>query len=273
MKTDTELSIRPVVGNSRYLVDTTGRFYRTFKACKRPVVLDKPEPKATFLVGGRPHICLTSDGGRKRRHLAALMVLRSFSFNKPSPRSKIVYADGDDGNIALSNLSWSFSESTTIDGELWADVGWARGFQASTLGRVRQFTESGWMSIEATRPRGERYKTVSINGRHMRLHSLIAEVFHGPRPDGLEVAHENGNEDDNRPDNLSYKTVLENARDRVRHGTQHRGEKTPTAKLTADQVVAIRNDQRPYPKISAAFGVCVAQVCRIKAGSRWAHIK
>lgn len=51
------------------------------------------------------------------------------------------------------------------------------------------------------------------------VHSLVAEAFIGPRPDGHEVRHINGNPPDCRAANLEYGTRSDNAEDSKRHGT------------------------------------------------------
>lgn len=58
------------------------------------------------------------------------------------------------------------------------------------------------------------------------VHQLVAAAFHGPRPEGLECRHMNGNKKDNRALNLKYGTQSENVFDRVRHGTHHWAAKT-----------------------------------------------
>jgi hypothetical protein len=59
-----------------------------------------------------------------------------------------------------------------------------------------------------------------------RVHTLVAEAFIGPRPDGMVVRHLNGNHLDNRSANLRYGTVAENAQDMLRHGRQRNARKT-----------------------------------------------
>lgn len=54
-----------------------------------------------------------------------------------------------------------------------------------------------------------------------RVHSLVIEAFIGPRPDGLQVRHLDGDQKNNRAENLAYGTASENARDMVRHGTHN----------------------------------------------------
>jgi hypothetical protein len=54
---------------------------------------------------------------------------------------------------------------------------------------------------------------------HRMAHALVCEAFHGPRPDGQEVRHLDGSRDNNAPSNLAWGTKSENAKDRIRHGT------------------------------------------------------
>lgn len=59
-----------------------------------------------------------------------------------------------------------------------------------------------------------------------RIHTLVAEAFIGPRPDGLVVRHLDGNHLNNHPSNLRYGTPSDNVRDSVFHGTQRNIRKT-----------------------------------------------
>ncbi len=70
------------------------------------------------------------------------------------------------------------------------------------------------------------YAIVNIHGRMRTVHSLVALAFHGPRPEGLEVRHLNGDPTDNRPENLRYGTHAENMQDKVAHGRHHNANKT-----------------------------------------------
>lgn len=61
------------------------------------------------------------------------------------------------------------------------------------------------------------YRSVSLyrNGRKStrRVHVLMAEVFLGPRPAGLEVCHGPAGVDDNTPGNLRWDTSKSNSGD------------------------------------------------------------
>jgi hypothetical protein len=50
------------------------------------------------------------------------------------------------------------------------------------------------------------------------VHTLVAEAFHGPRPEGLVCRHLDGDRLNNASSNLTWGTYSENAQDRVRHG-------------------------------------------------------
>ncbi len=62
--------------------------------------------------------------------------------------------------------------------------------------------------------------------RNRRVHVLVAEAFHGPRPSGFVVRHLDGDSLNNRQDNLAWGTVLENAADMRAHGTHRNARKT-----------------------------------------------
>lgn len=67
------------------------------------------------------------------------------------------------------------------------------------------------------------------------IHTLVALTFIGERPDGLDVCHNNGNNQDNRAINLRYDTKGQNQIDIYRQGGKH-----GLGKLNLDQVLEIR---------------------------------
>jgi hypothetical protein len=58
------------------------------------------------------------------------------------------------------------------------------------------------------------------------VHPLVAAAFIGPRPDGMEIRHLDGERFNNAAVNLCYGTPSENARDRVNHGRDAQARKT-----------------------------------------------
>lgn len=105
-------------------------------------------------------------------------------------------------------------------------------YEVSDLGDIRSLPRPG-----ARRPRlygGQDLKPVRRPSGHLgvtlsrddkaytySVHVLVCEVFHGLRPEGMEVRHLNGNPADNRALNLAWGTRSENELDKVRHGTQY----------------------------------------------------
>jgi hypothetical protein len=61
--------------------------------------------------------------------------------------------------------------------------------------------------------------------RTTKVHTLVLEAFVGPRPDGLEARHLDGNTDNNSLQNLKWGTRSENNLDRVAHGTHQNSSK------------------------------------------------
>jgi hypothetical protein len=62
--------------------------------------------------------------------------------------------------------------------------------------------------------------------RFVAVHVAVAEAFLGPRPEGLQIRHLNGLQEDNRAANLAYGTQSENELDKVIHGTNRNASKT-----------------------------------------------
>lgn len=76
-----------------------------------------------------------------------------------------------------------------------------------------------------------------------RVHRLVLEVFTGSCPKGMESCHNNGNNLDNRLENLRWDTRSNNSYDSIRHGTHAgtniRGENHYRSKLTKEKVIGI----------------------------------
>lgn len=130
-------------------------------------------------------------------------------------------------------------ESITL-AERWLPVPGYEGFyEISDLGRVRSVdrvvrisdgrlvpykgkllsakTSRGYKIVNLHKPGIEKYRTV---------HSLVLEAFIGPRPDGLECCHWDGNPANNVLSNLRWDTRSANGQDRVRHGNSAEANRT-----------------------------------------------
>jgi len=108
--------------------------------------------------------------------------------------------------------------------------------------------------------------------RRRRVHQLVLEAFVGPRPQGSETRHLNGKQADNRLENLTWGTKIENAKDKALHGTQTRGVTNNTAKLTEEQVYEIRASKESLSVLAGRYRVAKTNVSMIKNRVTWKHL-
>lgn len=106
-----------------------------------------------------------------------------------------------------------------------------------------------------------------------QVHVLACEHHHGLRPEGMQVAHSCGNRPCMNGRHLRWATPVENAADRVEHGTDLRGEKSPAARLTEAQVHAIRHAHTlgiTAVTLAAEYGVARRTINSIWQRKSWA---
>lgn len=110
-------------------------------------------------------------------------------------------------------------------------------------------------------------------GVNYKVHVLVMLAFVGPRPEGYEVCHNNGDASDNRLSNLRYDTHQENSNDTVRHGRSPKGIKNGQNVLTPAQVVEIvdmwETGKFRQREIAARYGISRLTVSSIANGYTW----
>lgn len=159
-----------------------------------------------------------------------------------------------------------------------------RGYEVSNLGRVRSWRRRNSCKLPAEKPtiltgwisKNSGYRNIlfKIDGiAHSRhLSNVIAVTFIGPRPEGFQVAHEDGNRLNNRADNLKYKTPKDNSYDKVRHGTHLEGEKIVWHKLTKENVTEIYITTEPSYILAKKFNVSQAIIRQIRQDKKWKSV-
>lgn len=112
--------------------------------------------------------------------------------------------------------------------------------------------------------------------RRYAVQRLVAVAFLGLCPDGMVTRHRNGNQLDNRPENIRYGTQAENIADKVTHGTMARGERNGNAKLTDAQAAEILRRVRAGEAggvLAKEFGVDRNTVGLLKNGRSRRHLE
>ena len=168
--------------------------------------------------------------------------------------------------------------------EIWKDIpGYEGRYQASTFGRIRSLDRCvvnvnggkrlmrGRVLRPAASPASgsDHLRVVLGHGQPgSTVHSLVALTFLGPRPEGMEVRHLDGNAQNNHVDNLAYGSRRENVLDVMRIGK-------PWRILTAQQVLDIRkrlsNGERAA-HLAREYGVKENCISAIKCRRTWAWL-
>jgi hypothetical protein len=103
----------------------------------------------------------------------------------------------------------------------------------------------------------------------------MLETFVGPRPEGMECCHNDGNTSNNSIENLRWGTPKENSEDRKRHGTYLCGENVGGAKLKENEVQEVRQliaSVMSDKRIAKKFSVSSSCIQGIRDGKTWKHL-
>lgn len=101
------------------------------------------------------------------------------------------------------------------------------------------------------------------------VHYLVLLAFVGPRPDGLQACHGDGNPSNCRLSNLRWGTPSENNLDKRNHGTDQSGERNGNRKLSAEDVREIKEHSREFGsqiRLARKFGVHRDTIRKIWSG-------
>ena len=174
-------------------------------------------------------------------------------------------------------------------------VGYEGRYEISDRGRIKSLIRGGKISLggrDSSKGDTRIRSGLSSGGsrRYFYIHTMVLTAFFGPKPDGHECAHWDGDPTNNHISNLRWATHKENADDAKRHGTLASGSRngmntTPDsrpngtrngrAKLTAQDVLRLRemrDEGLSYTEMGLAFGVHRTTIRRAINGERWASM-
>lgn len=167
--------------------------------------------------------------------------------------------------------------------EIWRTIQEFPAYEVSNFGRVKRTappirTPGGIIKL---RLNTSGYAEVTLKHQRTRkrrqVHRLLALAFLPMEPGRPEINHRNGIRHDNLLGNLEWVAHKENMMHayHVLNGNALKGEACPHAKLTADNVVAIRKLLHlgvPQAEIGHMFGVSQTAIYYIKSGRSWVHV-
>lgn len=178
--------------------------------------------------------------------------------------------------------------------EIWKDIPGYEGFyQASNLGNIRSidrvvphgkngFVKAKSKQLKAALYQGY-YKVALCTNRKLKsfyVHKLVAITFIGPKIDGKEINHIDGNKINNSVLNLEWCSRSENVQHAFDTGLAkaRKGSSNGNSKLKEDQILEIRNlwtsGNYMQKDIAKIFGVSTAHVKDIihKRRGVWSQI-
>lgn len=111
-------------------------------------------------------------------------------------------------------------------------------------------------------------------GRGALAHRVAYFFTHGEVPDGALVCHSCDNPRCVNPAHLFLGTHKDNSDDKFRKGRDRKacGEANSKAKLTSDDVRAIRASPDIQIVLAARYGVSQSQISAIRRGANWSHV-
>jgi len=133
-------------------------------------------------------------------------------------------------------------------------------------------TEGCWDWTGSTWPNG--YGMLWTKGKHVPAHAVAYRLY-GTEPVTEEnycILHSCDRPICCQPAHLRPGTKAQNNQDKIDRGRQTRGEQVHTAKLTEDDVLAIRASNLTHPVLAEMYGVSKINISHIRRGLSWRHL-
>lgn len=160
----------------------------------------------------------------------------------------------------------------------WRQLAEFPDYEISETGSIRRLTDSACARRGyILKPKVDRYGYLTVRpfyngaGQYVTVHRLVALAFLGdpPTPEH-QVAHFDGNQQNNHFTNLRWATAKENQADKARHGRVPCGIRHWKAKLSDAQVAEIRSRYAAggirQKDLGAMYGVNQAHVSGLVRG-------
>lgn len=119
------------------------------------------------------------------------------------------------------------------------------------------------------------YPLMWWRGRMRYAHLAVLDLTGRPKPTPKSLTRHlcgNGHLGCLHPRHLKWGTAVENMADKLEHGTSNRGEQHPLAKLTAEDVRAIRASDEPRKVLALRYGISSSALSDILRRKNWAHL-
>lgn len=130
------------------------------------------------------------------------------------------YLVGSDGTTWTSRKSRSGQRTIVVGGVTWTE-------------RQNMKTHDGYFRTQMRDDHGKN-KTIGVS-------AAVLLAFVGPRPEGMQCCHNDGNKENNCLENLRWDTHEGNLLDRVRHNMVLCGDRHGSITVSDDMVQTIRN--------------------------------
>ena len=163
--------------------------------------------------------------------------------------------------------------------EQWQDIpGYEGCYQAGNQGNIRSVVRALPYAVltgerkqktilaQNINNKGRKHVCLSQHGvsRSFTVHKLVLLAWHGEPLEGQVAKHVDGNHTNNHLDNLQWR--------RIEAAVRPKGADAHNAKLTSEDVYAIRESREKQSYLAATYGVTAATISYIKAGKTWRHI-
>lgn len=123
--------------------------------------------------------------------------------------------------------------------EEWSEIPGAAGYKISNFGNV-----IGMLGGKYKTPVNHKgYPMIRIPARKFcqSLHKVVADLFIGPRPEGMQINHIDGNKLNSRWDNLEYISCKDNINHAINLGLRERKANLKTGMFDKTQLAVIRH--------------------------------